>query len=731
MRDINIILLVAGAVLLGAPDTLGQTKVAVNLNMEHSVNGVSEFDRSKFMVLHAGINDNEWDSDPQRKGLLEDLDVYLGRNNGGIIWEFNQVREDPAKPGWPDLAHMKEKGAQSKNGYANKTQAFEFENRVGNMVIGGQPTPMYPNGQLTRPNACCSDASPWAYENYDAVAEYYANYLKEYFGEGGASGMKRPAYLEVLNEPFVHARQLNTTNAQISEMHNVVAKRVKEINPAIKVGGYTAAHPAFESNSFAHWNGTWKLFIDTAGENMDFFSFHLYDFRRNENGPEAQRKGSNIEAIMDMIDHYSVLKLGERKPWYITEYGYLLNEPVYYNKQSDWYQVRSFSSMMMQLMERQDQVIGAIPFMILKARWGTNADGIPYGPRLLRQKKEVPGYEGDGEEWVYTDLVKFFQFWHGLEGTRVDSYADNADLLADAYVSGNTARVVLSNLTNEPKDVDLDIAGMPTAKSTSATVKHLYANKAIEAVLEESDLAGASTVTLGPEATMMITYTFDAPILLTESSEEKKYFADKYLQPINANEAIEAAINGVEKGKFGEAVLRIGVGRAKGMDVRPKVLVNGREIEVPKNWKGDGQENRDSFFGVMEAYVPYGILKKDNKITISFAEGGGHVSSISMQVFNQSVDLGRHDVVLGVGAQDAGLPALLVYPNPASKTLLVSIPNKPTKGVLQIRNFAGQVVAEYPAVDGNKINIEGYTRGLYLLSLRGAKETLHTRFVVE
>ena len=93
--------------------------------------------------------------------------------------------------------------------------------------------------------------------------------------------------------------------------------------------------------------------------------------------------------------------------------------------------------------------------------------------------------------------------------------------------------------------------------------------------------------------------------MLTETSEEKTYFADKYLQPINANQAIGVAINGVVKGDFGEAILRIGVGRDKDLTVRPQVKVNDQLVIVPSNWKGDDQSNRDKFFGVMEIPVAF------------------------------------------------------------------------------------------------------------------------------
>lgn len=64
-RTLFGVLLLASAVTLSANES-----VDVNLNVEHSVGGVSEFDRETYMVLHAGIIDNDWDSDTQRSSFL-------------------------------------------------------------------------------------------------------------------------------------------------------------------------------------------------------------------------------------------------------------------------------------------------------------------------------------------------------------------------------------------------------------------------------------------------------------------------------------------------------------------------------------------------------------------------------------------------------------------------------------------------------------------------------------
>ncbi|MFY0598838.1 MAG: T9SS type A sorting domain-containing protein [Cyclobacteriaceae bacterium] len=707
--------------------TYAQVKVQVNMDVEHSVGGVSEFDREKFILLHADISDTEWDSDDQRKQFLEDWDVYLGRNNGSIVWEYNQTNEDPSKQGWPEIGHMISRGDKSINDYKSDLEAHKFEDRVSKMVIGGQPEAMFPHGQETNANGCCSNGVPWVYQNEEATAEFYANYLKNYFGNGGETGKNRPPYVEVLNEPFIKSNALGTSNEAISEFHNTVAKRIKEVNPEVKVGGYSAAHPAYEAAEFNHWKNNWKLFIDVAGENMDFYSFHLYDFRRFQDGEESQRKGSNMEAIMDMVEHYSVLAHGERKPWYITEYGYLLNERVFYNKQSDWYQVRTFNSMMMQMMERQDILIGAIPFMILKAEWG-RVDGVPYGPRLLRQKKEVEGFEGNGNDWVYTDLVKFFQFWRDFDGNRVDSYSVDEDVLVDAYVNGNTAYVVINNLIEEKKEVDLEVLGIDQANVVSVNARHLYANESIESILEETDVTGVTKFEIGKEATLMLIYTLESDHNTSETSSESKYFADGYLKSISANGLIRLDIDGVQKSNFGEAVLRIGMGRDHGKSLKPSVMFNGTSIAVPENWKGDDQSNRDKFFGVLEIPVPYSLIDIDNEISITFSDDGGHVSSVTMQVFNFSKEIVRpvEEKTLGTDIEEDHLGQVTVFPNPASTFITVKgISAEPVS--YSILSLTGaRLQSGFITANDNQISLEGFRKGIYFLNTtkEGEKHTI-------
>ena len=77
-------------------------------------------------------------------------------------------------------------------------------------------------------------------------------------------------------------------------------------------------------------------------------------------------------------------------------------------------------------------------------------------------------------------------------------------------------------------------------------------------------------------------------------------------------------ILGVETGDQGEVVLRLGTGRDFFKSLQPEVAFNGTAIPVPENWRGDGQDHRDRYFGVLEIPVPYELLQEDNLVSVTF-----------------------------------------------------------------------------------------------------------------
>lgn len=632
--------------LLFTKKVAAQVSVDVNVNVKHVVGDQSHFDRKKYITLHAGLQDKEWPSEKVRDQFLTDYDVYLGRNNGTLPFRIRQVGEDFRRKGWPNVSDIEKIAQRAKKEYAKTYVSPKIEAR-NDFMIGGQFN-NYPEGKPV--NSCCGK-TPWTMASNEASAEFYAHYLKNAFG---GDGENKPKYLEVINEPFVHAKQHHTTRKKISEFHVAVAKRVKELNPDIKVGGYTAAYPEYSANNsnFGHWKNNWKQFIDIAGKEMDFFSLHIYDGMARGGKENYFRCGSNMEAMLDMIEAYSKIKLGEVKPFVISEYGYFWQngDIEKYTKEFDWQNLRSFSTILMQLLEKPDVMEKTMPFKLLKANWWKSKKfpKAKYPYRLFRQQKELEGEKGN--KWVYTELVKFYQLWSEVNGVRVDTKASDIDVQVDAYIDGKTMYLILNNMETTDQTLDLHIVNNKKNKIKSIQLKHLYEVNELPILEEKSLDINTSKVTISQGATMILKYQFKKEVKINEVSKESKVYADKYLQKIEAGKAsvFNFTASELSKGKHGELVLRLGIGRehpkAGTSFTYPEITFNGTKIEVPTDWRGYDQLTRKRFFGVLEIPIPYNLInnkKENNVVTVTFPNSGGYISSVVLQKFDFSKDLNR------------------------------------------------------------------------------------------
>jgi len=628
-------------------------------------------------------------------GELEDvtnrLKLNFGRSVGGVTWQMNRIRQDPNRPGFFDLDHMREIGNGSKNYYNTRTNIHPFNNN--DWVMTSHISPLYPNGRETNEG--------FAPGGFGAVGQFYANLLSLYYGEDSEP---KPRYVEVLNEPFVHANELGATTKQISQFHNVVADSIRAYNPEVKVGGFTAAWPEFERNNFGVWDNTWKTFIDEAGANMDFYSFHIYD-TPTETDP-SYRRGSNTEAIFDMIEQYSMLEVGEVKPMMISEYGGCCagwDGPYY--EERDWQQMKSISSMTMSFMERPHRILKAIPFIVDKATWYTNNNPYPYPHVLLRK---VNG------QWEYTHLEKYYRLWSNLEGIRVSSSADDADIQIDAYVDSNKVYVVLNNLEDQDKIVQLEVFDSLSTFAAKVDIKHLYAINRIPQ-LDELELTTApSEVTIGAEGTLMLEYTYADAILVDKQQNQKKYYADSYLKRISSNRKISFQLADIEVPQYGTATLRVSAGRDHNRSLIPKVWINGVALVVPDDWSGYDQKPRQRFFGTIEIPVPMSLLASDNQVEVSYSGTGGHISTVTLEV--NSFDYKPRRTSTSTEDLDLLGPDFKVFPTPTDDYVSLEWSDEVNVQRIQLLAIDGSHLKE-AIINNGRAQFSGLSAGMYLIQV--------------
>ena len=104
------------------------------------------------------------------------------------------------------------------------------------------------------------------------------------------------------------------------------------------------------------------------------------------------------------------MKWNKVKPILISEFCGRdhLTEWREWTPERDWNIMKSMSPLMIEFMDRPDNILKAIPFIVPKALWAD--DGDKYAWRLMRQN--------ESGQWVYTELVKFYQLWSNVKGTR-------------------------------------------------------------------------------------------------------------------------------------------------------------------------------------------------------------------------------------------------------------------------------------------------------------------------
>ncbi len=629
-----------------------QTTVEMNIDTRHKVGDVDSFDRPKFINFHATHTESYWDKGNAFENLRDELlvkyDVYLGRDTGGLKGTLNSATEDPNRPGFVDPAYLEEMGQKKREAYAKKTNIHEYED-YSNLILCNQFHPFYPDGKETKNGWALSTENTPENPFGTASGEYYGRYVKESYGVGGTTGERKPRWMEIINEPLWDIYDMRgapkSSMRMLWEFHKNVAIAARKFTPDIPIGGYVTAFPNFEEQNFDRWRIRWREFMDIAGEEMDFWSVHLYDFPIYGNGGSVKklRKGSNMEATMDMIEQYSQMKFGRVKPLMVSEYGaqtHGLNGTPW-SSYRDWLKISSMNSMMMQFMARANNINIAMPFYMLRSDWGYNPKtGLPHLSRIMRKENEPESFTG---EYIFGDAIKFYQLWKDVKGTRVETKSSNLDVLTDAYVNGKRAYFIVNNLSYEPVEVDLAVAGMEKG-AKSIELRHLYLDGKNDGDLKQRGDAklkitkekSLDKFTLGGEATAIIVYNYAKDVEINKLIEEKKYYATDYLKEIfGKKKPLTFEINDVKRSAQGSAVLRLGVGRDHGKSLKPVLKINGTVVSIPDNIRGDDQKARETFFGVLEIPVDYALLKADNEIVVTFPDAGGHVSTVTMQVFNK------------------------------------------------------------------------------------------------
>lgn len=557
------------------------TTVTVDYATQRYLNDVSALDRGKYFNIHTSK-----DSDPDVRKFLADYGVGIGRSFWGpFSYSYGKTKKVGEYP-------FSEKPL-------NYTDLKETKRYVATE---------HANARTIQWGIDPVKAGAWA-------AEYYSKHVK------GAV----PEFFEPINEPFVHARD-KCFNMHGQEMRMLMADFYAQTGKHIhaepslkkmKIIGYAAAYPAMELRDFDHWNNTMKMFIDRAGEYMDGLSVHLYD-GINIVGKSSRRSGSNSEAILDLMENYSFIRLGKVLPLAVTEYGGIDNTSKGYHPIASVRTVASFNHILFNLLEREDKMLISIPFVSDKAEWHITKqyNFEPYGAALFVANNP---YDLKNTAWKLNDKKYFFKLWKDVKGERVDIVSDNPDIQVAAFKDDDRLYIAIDNLDDYTHKVNLkNVLNWKGVDNVSV--------RSLKMIFDKGIVYDEKTLNSMPQSIDII--KDETIILCADISRKKysnrivrtKYYSNTYLQPVEAGKPIVFDFDGLKPGT-GRAVLRMSIGRKHEMSKKPEIMVNGKKVDMPDNWRGYDQTGRDDFFGMIEIPFDYRLIRKGKKFGVSNIPG--------------------------------------------------------------------------------------------------------------
>ncbi|NBV85773.1 MAG: hypothetical protein EBS01_05825, partial [Verrucomicrobia bacterium] len=290
----------------GAEDV---SEVRLEPQVRRHIDGKTRLERSRYFNVAAN-SPNFWKRCPMGEAgyLLDELHVSLGRGIGLgalAIKTGSPITEDPDRKGFADESSVRRHYATLSEGDP------ELKQRLGetmDLIIhdNDQPNPAFMGSAYADPSHYQRISA-----NPAAAADFITACLKYGFND-----FSRPRYYEPMNEPSWQIMQ----TPQFAEMHREIAAAVRKAGLNIKVGGpCTPVGYLYNRDYNSQWAKVFKPFIDRAGDALDFFSFHIYDFYTGSNAEILT--GLPLENAFDLLEAYSIKKFGCVKPFACSEHG--------------------------------------------------------------------------------------------------------------------------------------------------------------------------------------------------------------------------------------------------------------------------------------------------------------------------------------------------------------------------------------------------------------------------
>ncbi len=649
------------------------TTISLDLGIKKYIGKVSKLQRNKYFGIQTSYTVNN----------LEKEAAFL----------FETLRSHPAKSF---------KGPET-NGNLSKIQTNKIDDLAIELRKKNEENPIF--SKYGNSDFLLTQKVPFKVYNPSANAEDEAfkmiEYIKNFFP-------KLPKYYEIMDEPYENINLFSGNSLevkiQIASFYKTIAEIFEKELPEVKIGGYSTSRPLFELKDFKNWEENYKTFMDIAGEEIDFVSTKLYDELDKDTGTLNYCSGSNSEAVLDLMSTYSYSKWNLIKPYVISEYGLKVPdwEGTNFTSQYSTYTSQSLNNFVMSFLDKPNTIEKAIPYVLGKEEefylnTRKNPKSNPHPMAILRKERRG--------EYVYTDLVKFYDFWSDVDGDRVYISSNNPDIQVNSFYNKGKWYVICNNLSSKVQTLNFGFTNNDILRISNYTLRRLFADE--EGIL---DLTEASTdlhidqLDIDPnEIFMLICDVPDENPFATSIVEYSNYSKD-YLKPIEANKPVSFKFSKVVTGK-GKANLRVSFGRPIGSDMKPTIKLNGEYVLTPSNWAGYDQSNKSTFFGTFVVPIPMSYLKEQNEVTVSFVDNGGKLSSVVINTEIFSEDVENKNYVENNAPVFSSHGGNLLNISPAIECRAPKIVNSKGKVVKKLKFYS----------NGETIDISSLNKGDYIL----------------
>ncbi len=656
------------------------------------IRGISELRREAyFSICDAGTKfDQRVKSQERYDYLVKELGITPGRRLGVveplIRWD-NAVREDTARPGFADIEYLKQvlkdKGVPEEPGEAFK---IDFGGRLDIAAHGHKSAfPEFMGKSFTD----YSGEDDYYPTNIDAAAELSVNTLKWKYND-----FDRPAYYEPVNEP--HWSFWNQPLFQ--QWHTKTHQAVQAMGLNVAVGGPCLSVAYYYNSQYGAFDGL-KSFIDGTNAELDFYSFHAYDFLRRGNGgfdggddpsnPGRITSGMPLESVLDLVSNYTTNQYGKEVDVVLSEHGAygtvelaeeLANKHFpgegfewEMKKRSiiDFNMVSGVIANTMVFMDHPHVVKKATPFILMDSMdWDPHYYATLYVPRNFTDKND----------WVETKQIYFYKLMRDVSGERISVHSPDPDIQIQGFANRNKVYVLLNNLSNTTHNLSLSI---PTP--TTKTARRFGRNLDFTPYFLEEDAGDLNALQIKGRESIVLVLGYEG-LKFDQEIDEIPHYGDSIRVPVEGTSEITVSVPDLKLIEYAE--LRVGVSKESGTGRAVNISLNGNELNVPYEDVAIRLDNGQDYATCKIIRVPANYVQNENKVVVSFPdEGLGAVGSVVLRVVYQR-NYGSNDFALSNNTIQENQPIGTIVgqfsaSDPDGDILTYSLTENSAKAVLQ------------------------------------------------